>query len=946
MKRIVLKYVFALCFMLGNFVWISAQTDSIYLGIKISEDRKKLEVYQEINYQNTSEKPLDSIKLLNFIAAYQKRGTSLVNRQLEDRNTKLHFAKKNELGKLQNLNIEINSSNIEVKNFDKENIYIPLQKPLAIGERLNIALKYQLDIPNAKFTKYGVSESNTLLKYFFLVPDHYDVSNKKERNYIDIEEGQTFNTYWRVNFGSANNIYIESNLPQNHYNSFEGFLQSDPEFIIAAQNYSSIKVNTDDIDTEIRFGYHITSEERSSMEFYLPLQLKFIKDRIGTLPKKIFISEKFRSKEDFVGIDDLSFWKFNFQLFSDREKIDLDYFGIISKKIIDESFITDKQTDHWFKNGLKSYLEIEYLKKFYNKTRLLGTLPETLSIWKIKPLKLFHASKLDLLERYGLAYQYIMKQNLDQKIGEKFSKLSNFNDMAISGFETGTLFAYHADKMGPENFDSILKNYLQNHSHQKLQPKDFLTELSNEDPSADYLSRFFDHKNRVNFKLKNFKRDDEKQTFNIRVSKDTPEAIPFKLQTETKDGQKQTYWIETEKDVKEKWVEIPSKDIYKIKVNNGYMFPEDNFDDNFLFTKGIFSNMRKVRFKLITDIPKPEYTEIYIAPKIRFSNTYDKFLIGLNFKNKSLFDQKFLYSLSPNYSTGTGKLTGGGSVVYNFLPAEGIFRKISFGTSASYYHYDHNLAYKKVGFSSGWDFRKNPRSTITRSFGFSYNHYQKDLDEARILNNDYEKYNLWSLGYSFVDNMMIHEKSMSFSTQWMEDFHKITAEGFYRWEFTPKQKLSVRLFAGYFIKNNTRNNFFDYGISRVSNYSFSYSLLGESATSGILAQQFVLADGGFKSIFPQTANQWIGSVNIDSGVWSILHVYADAGVFKSKGKSSEFIWGTGLKVRVIPDFLEVYLPVQSSLGFEPSFKDYGKRIRYTLVLNLSTIINAARRGLF
>jgi hypothetical protein len=32
----------------------------------------------------------------------------------------------------------------------------------------------------------------------------------------------------------------------------------------------------------------------------------------------------------------------------------------------------------------------------------------------------------------------------------------------------------------------------------------------------------------------------------------------------------------------------------------------------------------------------------------------------------------------------------------------------------------------------------------------------------------------------------------------MEDFNKITAEGFYRWEFAPKQKLSVRLFAGYF----------------------------------------------------------------------------------------------------------------------------------------------------
>jgi len=73
-------------------------------------------------------------------------------------------------------------------------------------------------------------------------------------------------------------------------------------------------------------------------------------------------------------------------------------------------------------------------------------------------------------------------------------------------------------------------------------------------------------------------------------------------------------------------------------------------------------------------------------------------------------------------------------------------------------------------------------------------------------------------------------------------------------------------------------------------------------------------------------------------------VYADAGVYDNKNRSAKFIWDSGIKVRVIPDFLEIYFPIQSSLGFEPAFKDYGKRIRYTLILNLSSIINAARRG--
>ena len=146
------------------------------------------------------------------------------------------------------------------------------------------------------------------------------------------------------------------------------------------------------------------------------------------------------------------------------------------------------------------------------------------------------------------------------------------------------------------------------------------------------------------------------------------------------------------------------------------------------------------------------------------------------------------------------------------------------------------------------------------------------------------------------------------------------------------------------MKNNTRNDMFDFGISKVSNYAFSYNLLGQSATSGLLSQQFILADGGFKSLIPGTANQWITSINLDSSIWKMFGVYADAGVYKNKGQSTQFIWDSGIRVKVIPDFLEVYLPVQSSLGFEPSFKDYASRIRYTLVLNLSAVINAARRG--
>src|SRR5690606_24188707 len=117
---------------------------------------------------------------------------------------------------------------------------------------------------------------------------------------------------------------------------------------------------------------------------------------------------------------------------------------------------------------------------------------------------------------------------------------------------------------------------------------------------------------------------------------------PIKLQTETRNGNIKEHWVDTAGNMKTATLSIPSHDIYKITLNDDYIFPESKYRDNFLYAKGLFSNAKKIKLKLLKDIPNPEFNEIYISPKIRFNNTYDKFLFGFNIKNQSFFDQKFL----------------------------------------------------------------------------------------------------------------------------------------------------------------------------------------------------------------------------------------------------------------------------------------------------------------
>lgn len=928
------QFILFLAFIFGVMV-VYAQQDSIRIQAHLSEDLKVLSVKQSIVYKNPLSTPLQKIKLLNWVAAYRNQNTPLAKRKLEDRKKELYFAKQEELGFLNNLKINHENANFDLNS---ENIDVPLNEPLPPDEHLALQLEYEIQLPNINLTGYGASKDKAVLKYFFIVPDAFENEKQTPKHFLDIEETQNGGSHWDVTLTVPPSYFVEGNL-EREAQSFKGVLTTDPEFLVSKTPIHLFKQG----EHTIVLGYKVSEDEASYLEFFLPLQLKFLEERMGFVPKKIFISEKFSQKEDFFGNEDIKLWKFKFQLFSDAQKVDMNYFSILSKYAVHHATITDKEKEHWFTNGIKTYLEMQYLHRFYKDEMLLGKLPET-KILGIKPLKYLNVSKLKLSERYGITYQYIKAMNLDQNVGAPFSTLSNFNDMAISHFETGSLLDYLAQKMTYDKFNVFLKDYLTTHQGKRVNPEAFLSRLNRAtEYSADFLEPYFNRNQRFNFNLKKFKKVDD--GYLVTITKNTHFSIPIKIDTEHHNGQRTTFWYDTSERKKRSEYLIPLQDLNKIQLNNGYIFPEANYRDNYLYTKGFFSNMKKVKLKLLKDIPNPEYNEIYVAPKVTF-NAYDKVLLGLNFQNQSLLEENFVYSFTPFYSTGTSKFTGSAGLAYNYRPLNRFYRNLQLGGSAAYFHYDHGLAYQKYSLSSSLIFAKPLRSEENQWISLSYNYFEKDLTPTMVLNNEYDRYNLWNLGYAYSNRKLIHEMLFSTNFQLMKDFQKVSAEGFYRWEYANDKKIGFRIFGGYFLSNHARNDLFSFGISRISNYAFAYNLLGQSATSGFLSQQFVLAEGGFKSFFPHTANQWIASANIDAHLWKMFNIYADFGAYKRKGLSPQWIWDSGVKLKIVPDFLEVYFPLQSSLGFEPSFKDYSSRIRYTLIINLGAITSHFRRGWF
>ena len=593
-----------------------------------------------------------------------------------------------------------------------------------------------------------------------------------------------------------------------------------------------------------------------------------------------------------------------------------------------------------------TYYQLKYLKKYYPDTKLLGDLPDDFSILKIKPLKYFFISKVPLIDRYKLGYRYIATQNYDQPINENFLELSNINQYIISGFKSGLSFNFLSEYLSQGIFESSIRKLIQERREKEVNAlyfQKFLEDVSHENLDW-FFQKYISTNDRINFKIKKFY-DNKNDTNNIkiRITNKTALAVPILITAEKNKQVINQKWIFSTK--KDSVYTFINGDYSKLLINKNYIFPEINDNDNLLNTEGIYKNKKKLQMKFYADVDNPNYTQIFYEPNINWNN-YDKFILGLRFYNSSPFSRPFEYSFSPTYSTGTKSLTGAASLNYNYDMENGIFRRISLGSGYNFYHYDKDLSYKKYSGNLNFLFKKRPRSEINRTIGISFNSVEREKNPSKLWEkDDYSHYNLLDISYSHSDNRLINEWYSKTNFQHSNMFNKISSEIYFRHEYAPNKKITLRYFGGYFITNNSNSTYFDFGVDHITDYSFNYmDYLGRSATSGLFYQQYIMAEGGFKSILDKSANKWITSLNGEIHLWKLLDIYADIGLYNNKAKPTKFIYDTGIKLNIIPEFLEFYLPIQSTLGFEPAKDSYLSHIRFTFNFNLSAVINHFRKG--
>ena len=177
----------------------------------------------------------------------------------------------------------------------------------------------------------------------------------------------------------------------------------------------------------------------------------------------------------------------------------------------------------------------------------------------------------------------------------------------------------------------------------------------------------------------------------------------------------------------------------------------------------------------------------------------------------------------------------------------------------------------------------------------------RDKSEFTIDTNT-ENYNIFNIKYGNYQSEGTKHFSLLNDFQLSGSFGKVATELHYRKLFENNRQISLRLFAGAFMYRSTNSDFFSFGLDRPNDYMFDYSLLGRSETNGIYSQQYVYAEGGFKSkLDTRFANQWMTTLNGTFNIWNWIQVYGDAGMLKTNIQV--------LNLFTIQDYISIWYPI-------------------------------------
>ena len=897
--------------------------NSYNIEAKLNSEDKTLTVSQIMKFKNTSNISLNKIVLEDWANSYVDNRTSLAKRISDEYSRSFTFATKKQRGSTQIKSIT--SNNIESwrkseKTSDIINIY--LKKELKKGESIEIEINYQVKLPDSKFTGYGFDNSNYYLKNWIIVFSNISESEWYSQSNLNLNDQSLKKSRYEMKVSFDKSYYLFSNLKinktevltdtKNVYLSGSDINDVKIDLLID-ENYRNFQNINNEIETDI---FKISSLKEAEKK--ITRVNNFVKDYFNdNSDLKLLVPKKDYDSNPFYGLNQLPSF---ISPFSDEFLEEIVFLKSFIINYLNQKLNLNRRESHWIYKGLEIFIIDKYINDFYPKVRFIGRLSG------ISFLKNYEISKMNFNDLFLNYSEYVQRLNLHQADDQSSEYLTRINHDIASPYHSGVGLKYLENLIGENNLkDLILKI-------RSIDSREDLNNLFLNYEKSDlnwFIEDYIGNRQSIDLKLRRINKKE------ILIEEKNNISIPYSIGYLKNDSIIQNIDFEEYKKIK-----IPNIDFDYIVINPKISLPELNKSNNWIYNN---SNLKPLKIKFIGDLENPKFKTLFLRPEVTY-NLYDGVSPGINLLNKGLKNKLFNFEIFTQYASKEDALVGSLNLKYQLNNELKDNYSTIFNLFYTSNHYKENLRYQVFSPSVRINFRdnKNLRSKVKKSISLSLFNVNKDSDIQN--NNLLDKYSIYNLGYYYSDIGIIKYLKSSINTEFSDNFGKINFVFDYRRLFKSNRQFQARLYLGKFFWNNDEFDNFNYNLGRSGGYLFLDNYLGRSESTGLLSQQFIMAGGGFKSFFEDpTTNNFMLSTNLNIGIWKWVEGYLDLGMLKDSKEDSRYFYGTGLRLNLLPDFFELYLPISSSNGFELNDFRYRNKIRFIVSYNLESLGNLFSR---
>ncbi len=916
-----------------------------HLVVGLNTVKKTLAIQQELVFFNQSQDTLTSLVLNDWNNAYFSKSTPLARRFSDEFYRGFHLAKKEELGSTAVLAITDTGKLPFVWNRTDKNpdlIVVDLKEKLLPNQKITLELSYIIKVPSNKFTKYGYGDNDRMnLKNWVLTPSRY--------------ENHAFATYNNNNLDDIANGVTDFDIEMKIPKSLD--VTSDLNTFKKAQTesyciYKLIGENRIDFSLFIEPKLSFYSYKNKNIEVLTSLKSRkidnnqkaiivdrvasFANDFIGKYPyEKITVSEDDYERNPFYGLNQLPSF---ITAFSDEFVFEIKFLKTYLNNFLKNSLKLDPRKDNWIYDGIQIYMMMNYIEKYHPDSKMLGRLSS------LKLLKSYNLTQLGFNEQYSYFYMLMARKNLDQPLGTSKNNLIKFNEQISGKYRAGLSLKFLSDYLEDNSVNKSISEFYNQNKEKQVNRTDFenLMKSNTKKDISWFFKTIINSRDIIDYKFANVLKT--KDSIHFSLKNKTSVHVPISIYGFKKGEVVFKEWLDTK--IPDSIFKFERKGVDKLVLNYDNEVPEYNLRNNWKKIEGFFPNNRPLKFVFMKDLEDPYYNQILYIPTLNY-NFYDGLSPGIRLHNKTILDKPFIFDVNPAYSTKSKSITGIALFAVNQNYRDSNLYNIRYSASGTYFHYAPDASYLKINPMIQLNIRQENYRDNRKQLIVIREVMVNREKSAIILDNTAENYSVFNVKYYNTKTEVVNYMNFVTDVQLATKFGKVSAEMEYRKLLENNHQLDLRLYLGGFVYNRTNSNFFSFALDRPTDYLFDYNYFGRSENSGFFSQQFILSEGGFKSkLETPYANQWISTFNTSYSLWNWVAIYGDVGLMKNKFQKDRFVYDSGIRINLVSDYFELFLPVYSMKGWEISQKKYPEKIRFIITFNPKKLLELFTRKWF